>query len=159
MPELGQLAPDFELNNQNGQPVKLSDYRGKKVVLFAFPKANTAGCNAQACGFRDEFETIDASNAVIFGISGDSVDTLKQWKQNKSLPYDLLSDPGHKMLEAWGAWGVPMIGLVRLPMIQRSYWVIDEQGKLVDKKVPVSPGDSVKRALEAVQVDVAGAPA
>ena len=117
MPEIGQIAPDFELLNQNGQPVKLSDYRGRKVVLFVFPKANTMGCNAQACGFRDEFETISASNAIILGISADSVDTLKEWKQNKQLPYDLLSDPDHAMLEAWGAFGMSLLGLIRLPMI------------------------------------------
>jgi peroxiredoxin Q/BCP len=157
MPEVGKPAPDFELLNQDGQPVKLSDYRGKKVVLFAFPKANTMGCNAQACGFRDEFETINAHNAVILGLSGDSIETLKEWKQNKQLPYDLLSDPDHTVLKAWDAFGMSLLGVIRLPMIQRSYWVIDEQGTLIDKKVPVSPGDSVKRALEAVQINVAGA--
>jgi peroxiredoxin Q/BCP len=157
MPEIGKPAPDFELRNQDGQPVKLSDYRGRKVVLFAFPKANTMGCNAQACGFRDEFESISAHNAVILGLSGDSIETLKEWKQNKQLPYDLLSDPEHEVLKAWDAFGMSLLGVIRLPMIQRSYWVIDEQGTLIDKKVPVSPGDSVKRALEAVQIDVTGA--
>ena len=157
MPTIGEIAPDFELFNQDGHKVRLSDYRGKKVVLFAFPKANTMGCNAQACGFRDEFETIEAQNAVILGISADSLATLKTWKQNKNLPYDLVSDSDHAVLQAWGAYGMPVLGLVRIPMIQRSYWVIDEQGKIVDMKVPVSPGDSVKRALEAVQVNLAPA--
>lgn len=157
MPAIGQPAPDFELLNQNGQPVKLSDYRGQKVVLFVFPKANTMGCNAQACGFRDEFESIHAQNAVVFGISTDTPDTLREWKQNKQLPYDLLSDPERIFIEPWGAYGASVFGLIRLPMVQRSYWVVDEQGTIVDMKVPVSPGDSVKRALQAVQIDVAPA--
>ncbi|MGL4649035.1 MAG: peroxiredoxin, partial [Caldilineaceae bacterium] len=71
MPHTGEIAPDFELLNQDGKRVHLSDFRGQKVVLFVFPKANTMGCNAQACGFRDEFETIQAQNAVILGISTD----------------------------------------------------------------------------------------
>lgn len=154
MPAIHEQAPDFELLNQDGQTVHLSDYRGKKVVLFAFPKANTMGCNAQACGFRDEFEEINAQNAVILGLSADSTDTLREWKRNKQLPYDLLSDPNHKVLEAWGAWGISVLGLIRVPMIQRSYWVIDEQGTIVDMKVPVSPGDSVKRSLEALKIQV-----
>jgi thioredoxin-dependent peroxiredoxin len=157
MPAIGQPAPDFELLNQNGQPVKLSDYRGQKVVLFVFPKANTMGCNAQACGFRDEFETIHAQNAVVLGISTDTPDTLREWKQNKQLPYDLLSDPERTFIEPWGAYGASVFGLIRLPMVQRSYWVVDEQGTIVDMKVPVSPGDSVKRALQSVQIDVAPA--
>jgi thioredoxin-dependent peroxiredoxin len=155
MPTIGEKAPDFELVNQDGQRVRLSDYRGKKVVLFVFPKANTMGCNAQACGFRDEFETIDAQNAVILGLSTDSPTALKEWKQNKKLPYDLLSDPERTVIEPWGAYGMSLFGLIRLPMVQRSYWVLDEQGTIVDMKVPVTPGDSVKRALEAVKIDVA----
>ncbi|MBL8147908.1 MAG: peroxiredoxin [Anaerolineae bacterium] len=154
MPAVGELAPDFELLNQDGKTVRLSDFRGQKVVLFVFPKANTMGCNAQACGFRDEFEAISARNAVILGLSADSPETLEEWKRSKQLPYDLLSDPEHAVIEAWGAYGLPLLGLVRLPMIQRGYWVIDEQGTMVAMKVPVAPGDSVKRALEAVNIQV-----
>jgi peroxiredoxin Q/BCP len=157
MPAIGDIAPDFELVNQEGQRVHLSDFRDQKVVLFVFPKANTMGCNAQACGFRDEFETIHAQNAVVFGISTDSPETLKEWKRSKKLPYDLLSDPNRAFIEPWGAYGMSVFGLIKLPMVQRSYWVIDEQGKIVDMKVPVSPGDSVKRSLEAVKIDVAPA--
>ena len=155
MPAVGDPAPDFELLNQDGKPVRLSSFRGQKVVLFAFPKANTMGCNAQACGFRDEFEAISARNAVILGLSGDSPETLREWKRRKQLPYDLLSDPDHAVVKAWGAYGVTLLGLVRLPMIQRGCWVIDEHGTVVDMKVPVGPGDSVRRALEAVSIEVA----
>lgn len=150
MPNIGQPAPDFELLNQEGQTVRLSDYRGKKVVIFAFPKANTGGCNAQACAFRDELPRIESSNAVVLGVSTDSVETLKGWKQSKKLQYDLLSDSDHKFLEAWGAWGIPVISIIKIPMAMRSYWVIDEQGILIAAQVGVGPTDSVEKALKAI---------
>lgn len=151
MPNIGQQAPDFELLNQEGKTVHLSDFRGKKVVIFAFPKANTGGCNAQACAFRDELPRLQSSNAVVFGVSTDSVETLNGWKQSKKLTYDLLSDPEHKFLETWGAWGVSVLSLIKIPMIVRSYWVIDENGILIDAQVGVGPTDSVEKALKAVE--------
>ncbi len=150
MPNIGQPAPDFELLNQEGQTVRLSDYRGKKVVIFAFPKANTGGCNAQACAFRDELPRIQSNNAVVLGVSTDSVETLKGWKQSKKLQYDLLSDSDHKFLEAWGAWGIPVISIIKIPMAMRSYWVIDEQGIVISAQVGVGPTDSVEKALKAI---------
>lgn len=156
MPTIGEKAPDFALPNQDGKIVRLSDYLGRKVVIFAFPRANTGGCNAQACGFRDEFESFRSSNAVILGISADSPETLRAWKRDKNLPYDLLSDGNHAVLEPWGAWGIPLFGILRVPMVNRSYWVIDERGVLIDQKINISPGASVRRALEAVEQAVAG---
>jgi peroxiredoxin Q/BCP len=147
---IGQPAPDFELLNQDGKTVRLSDYRGQNVVIFAFPKANTGGCNAQACSFRDEFPRISASNAVILGLSADSPQTLKGWKQSKKLPYDLLSDPDHRVLEQWGAWGGPLPGIIRLPTATRSYWVIDASGVVADMQVGVGPQASVDKALAAL---------
>jgi peroxiredoxin Q/BCP len=151
MPDIGQPAPDFELTNQDGQRVRLSDLRGKKVILFAFPQAFTAGCNAQACGFRDEFPRIQTANAVIFGLSPDSPETLKKWKAAKNLPYDLLSDADHKVLDSWNAWGRSLLNLVTIPRTTRSFWVIDESGTIIDGQVGITPGESVTRALAAVQ--------
>lgn len=153
MPNVGEQAPDFELLNQEGKTVHLSDFRGQKVVIFAFPKANTGGCNAQACAFRDELPRIQSSNAIVLGVSTDSVETLKGWKQSKKLQYDLLSDSNHKFLEAWGAWGVPVLSIIKIPMAMRSYWVIDENGILIDAQVGVSPTDSVEKALKAVEAN------
>jgi peroxiredoxin Q/BCP len=155
MPEVGQPAPDFRLRNQENEWVQLSDYRDKKVVLFIFPKANTLGCNMQACGFRDEFETINAANAVILGLSADTPAILKQWKIDKKLPYDLLSDPDHQVLEQWGAWHDSPLNLLGMRLVDRSYWVIDEHGIVIDGKVGVSPNSSVRRTLEAVNVHTA----
>ena len=150
MPNIGQQAPDFELQNQEGKTVRLSDLRGKKVVIFAFPKANTGGCNAQACAFRDELPRMESKNAVVFGVSTDSVETLKGWKQSKKLTYDLLSDPNHTFLEAWGAWGVPLLSIIKIPMAMRSYWVIDENGVVIDEQIKISPENSIAQAIGAI---------
>ena len=150
MPIVGEMAPDFELLNQDGDAVKLSQHRGKRVVIFAFPKANTMGCNNQACSFRDVFPQIKAQNAVVLGVSSDSVAVLAGWKKRQQLQYDLLSDPDHKMLEAWDAWGFNLF-IVKLPIsATRSYWVIDEAGILVDQQIGVRPRESVEKALAAV---------
>jgi peroxiredoxin Q/BCP len=147
MPAIGDIAPDFELLNQDGQPVKLSDFRGQKVVLFAYPKAGTPGCTTQACGFREEFPKLTAANVVVLGISADAPKDQLKWKQAENLPYDLLSDPDHATLEAWGAWGEKsMYGKKYLGVI-RSHWVIDEQGRVVDTQVGISPKDSVEQAV------------
>lgn len=150
MPAVSQLAPDFELLNQDGKTVRLSDLRGKKVVLFAYPKADTPGCTTQACGFRDHFPRIETKNAVVLGISPDQPKDLLKWKQKQSLPYDLLSDPEHKILEAWGAWGERTnYGKTYMGVI-RSHWVIDENGVIVDEQLKVSPTDSVERAVKSL---------
>lgn len=150
MPQIGETAPDFELLNQDGKSVKLSDYRGKKVILFAYPKAFTGGCTTQACGFRDNFPKIEAGNATVLGLSPDDPETLKKWKDAEKLPYDLLSDPDHKVLEAWGAWGERnMYGNTYFGVI-RSHWVIDEKGVIADESIKISPEKSVEKAVGSV---------
>jgi len=150
MPHIGEQAPDFELLNQDGKPVKLSDFRGKKVILFAYPRAGTSGCTAQACGFRDAFPKIQTANAVVLGISDDPpADNLK-WKIKESLSYDLLSDETRQVLEAWNAFGEKkMYGKTYLGTI-RSHWVIDENGVVIDEQVGISPKDSIEKALAVV---------
>jgi len=150
MPEIGEHAPDFELSNQDGKTVRLSDYRGKKVVLFAYPKAGTSGCTTQACGFRDEFPQIESANAVVLGISPDAPDKLKSWKEKENLPYDLLSDPDHAVLEAWGAWGEKSMYGKKYFGVIRSHWIIDEVGKFADVQLKVSPKKSVEKAVKAL---------
>jgi thioredoxin-dependent peroxiredoxin len=150
MPNIGDTAPDFELTNQDGQKVKLSAYRGKKVIVFAFPQAYTMGCERQVCGFRDQFPRIEAQNAVVFGVSSDQPDILKKWKAERGLQYDLLSDPNHEVLSGWHAWGMPLLGIVTIQRARRSCWVIDEKGVVIDMQVGITPGESVKRALAAV---------
>lgn len=148
--QVGAAAPEFTLPNQDGQMVRLSDFRGRKVVLFAFPKAGTPGCTTQACAFRDEFPAFTSTNAVVLGISADTPADLKAWKQNKKLPYDLLSDERHTTLEQYGAWGMG-VGLIRLPVVNRSYWVIDEQGVIIAMQTGIGPKQSVTEAITALQ--------
>lgn len=150
MPAVGQPAPDFELMNQDGQPVKLSDFRGRKVILFAYPKAGTPGCTTQACGFRDEFPQVQAHHAVVLGLSPDTPADQLKWKESEHLPYDLLSDPEHRVLEAWGAWGEKNMYGKKYFGVVRSHWVIDENGVVVDEQLKVSPKDSVEQAIKSL---------
>lgn len=150
MPAIGELAPDFELLNQDGESTKLSDFRGKTVILFAYPKAATPGCTTQACGLRDNFPKFEANNATVIGISPDEPNALKKWVEAENLPYTLVSDPDHQVLEAWGAWGErSMYGRKYMGVI-RSHWVIGPDGKIVDEQVKISPKDSIKKAVETV---------
>lgn len=149
---IGQPFPDFALPNQDGQTVRLSDLRGKSVVIFAFPKANemSFGCNTQACEFRDEFPRLEALNATVLGISADPPAQLKKWRVNRKLNYDLISDESHAVLEQWGAWGMNALAGIKIPIVNRSYWVIDENGILIDQQIGVGPKASVEKAIEAL---------
>jgi peroxiredoxin Q/BCP len=147
---VGDSAPEFELISDEGQPVKLSDFRGQQVVIFFYPKADTPGCTTQACGFRDNFEVIEAASTVVLGISPDSPKALAKWKKKQNLPYPLLSDPQHEVAEAFGVWGEKkMYGRAYMGII-RSHFVVDAEGKIADVQFKVSPQDSVARAVKFV---------
>ena len=147
MLNIGDSAPDFELVNQDGETVKLSDLRGKKVLLFAYPKANTPGCTKQACGFRDAMPQIEAAGAVVLGLSPDQPPALAKWKEKESLPYDLLSDPEHEVLEAYGIWGEKSMYGRKYMGVIRSHFVIDEEGKIADAQVKVGPAKSIEKGV------------
>lgn len=151
---IGQEAPDFTLPNQDGVDVTLRDQRGHKVVIFSFPKAGTAGCTRQACGFRDGLSRIKAGNAVVLGLSTDQPAKLKSWHSRQGLGYDLLSDPQQRVIQAWQA-GASLFGLINLPVARRSCWVIDEDGVLVDMQIGISPDESVARALRSLNENAA----
>ena len=146
----GDLAPDFSLPSDSGATVKLSDLRGKRVVLYFYPKDDTPGCTTQSCGFRDVYTTIEEKNAVVLGVSPDSAQSHVRFKTKYSLPFVLLADEQHAVSEAYGVWqektnyGKTYMGIVR------SHFVIDENGTIVDAQVKVSPTDSVARAVEAL---------
>lgn len=151
MPAIGETAPDFELLNQDGNTVKLSDFRGKKVVLFAYPRAATSGCTTQACGFRDETPRLETNSAIVLGISDDPPDKLKKWQLDENLNFDLLSDPDHAVLESWGAWGEKSMYGNKFEGTIRSHWVIGADGVVLDEQIKISPKDSVKLALKVVE--------
>jgi thioredoxin-dependent peroxiredoxin len=150
MPKVGEAAPDFELKNQDDKTVRLSDFHGKTVVMFAYPKADTPGCTTQACGFRDHFPQLEAKGVVVLGISPDVPKDLAAWKAKQKLPYDLLSDPEHKTLESWGVWGEKSMYGKKYMGVTRSHWVIDEHGVVIEESLGISPKDSVANAVKRV---------
>jgi thioredoxin-dependent peroxiredoxin len=150
MLKIGDLAPDFELLSDEGKPVRLSDWRGHRVILFFYPKADTPGCTKQACGFRDNFPRLEAANAAVFGISPDKPEALARWREKIDLPYTLLSDAGHQVAEAYGVWGEKSMSGKKYMGVTRSHFVIDADGQIEDAQVGVSPEESVERALAAV---------
>lgn len=139
MLEVGSLAPDFSLPDENGEIHKLSDYRGQKVILYFYPKDNTAGCTKQACGFKDRYPLIQEKGAVVLGISKDSVRAHKSFKTKYDLPFTLLSDPEHQVIEMYDVWkekknyGRVYMGIVR------STYLIDEKGIIVKALEKVKP--------------------
>ena len=144
-------APAFTLLNQDGKKVKLSDFKGKLVVLFAYPKAATSGCTVQATGFKDEHAALAAAGAVVLGISPDPVATLKKWHDKMGFPYGLLSDTEHTVLARLGAWGEKSMYGRKYEGVIRSHWVIGPDGVILDEQLKVSPRDSVSRAVAFVQ--------
>ena len=148
--KVGDAAPDFELPSDAGTPVKLSDFRGRRVVLYFYPKDDTPGCTTQSCGFRDAYPRIEEKNAVVLGVSPDGVKSHQKFKTKFNLPFILLADEEHKVAEAYGVWGEKsMYGKTYMGII-RSHFVIDESGKIADAQVKVSPTDSVERAIAAL---------
>ena len=105
MLEIGTKAPDFTLPDQNGKTHSLSDYKGKKVILYFYPKDNTSGCSKQACGFAELYPQFTEKGAVVLGVSRDSVASHKKFEQNYGLPFTLLSDTERTVTETYGAWG------------------------------------------------------
>jgi thioredoxin-dependent peroxiredoxin len=138
MIEQGDLAPDFELPDQDGQPVKLSDLRGKPVVVYFYPKADTPGCTTQACGVRDHRTDYAKVGAVVLGISPDPVSKVKKFHEKQALNFSLLADEGHVVADAWGVW-------VEKSMYGRTYFG-NERTTFV-----IAPDGTVARVLRKVK--------
>ncbi len=147
---VGDMAPDFALPSDQGKTVRLSDFRGRRVIVYFYPKDDTPGCTTQACGFRDAYPQIEERNAVVLGISPDSEESHQKFKTKFNLPFILLVDADHAVAERYGVWGEKhSYGRTYFGNI-RSHFVVDEQGRLADVQVKVSPEDSVARALESI---------
>lgn len=146
---VGKKAPAFNLKNQSGEKVKLSDFAGSKVLVFFYPKANTGGCTSQACGLRDVADQI--GDTVIIGISPDEPDKQSAWDEKYSLGFPLLSDPDHKIADKYAVWGEKKLyGRAYMGVI-RSAFLIDEKGKLEQVWYKISPKDTPKKLLAALK--------
>ena len=146
----GDPAPAFALENQDGKPVHLDDYRGKKLLLYFYPKAGTSGCTTQALLLRDAMEALTAKGVSVAGVSPDSVKALKKFDEKNALGFPLLSDGDHGVSSAYGTWGEKtQCGRTSVGMI-RSSFLIDEKGKIADAWYKVSPKDTVPKALKAL---------
>lgn len=149
-PQVGQPAPDIELLSDSGEPVSLAQFRGKKVVLYFYPKDDTSGCTTQACGFRDAYPTIEEQNAVVIGVSPDSVKSHQKFKTKYNLPFILVVDDQHALSEAYGVWVEKSMYGKKYMGVERSHFVIDEQGIIIQAAVKVKPADSVTQAVAAL---------
>ena len=143
----GTPAPDFTLPDQSGNPVRLSDFRGKTVVLYFYPKDNTPGCTRQACAFAAAYEAFRSRNAVVIGVSKDSAASHQRFAAKYDLPFVLLSDPERQAIEAYGVWQEKkMCGKVSMGVV-RSAFVIDEQGRIEKALYKVKPDTNAAEIL------------
>ena len=150
MLETGTKAPDFTLPDQNGDMHSLSDYLGKKVILYFYPKDNTSGCTKQACGFADRYPQFKEKGAVILGVSKDSVASHKKFETNYGLPFTLLSDTELDVIKAYDVWKEKKnYGKVSMGVIRTTY-LIDEKGYIVKAMDKVKAADNPKDMLEAI---------
>ena len=151
MLKVGDLAPDFELESDGGENVRLSDFRGRRVVLYFYPKDNTPGCTTEACELRDRQPKLRRRGAVVLGISPDSVKSHQKFKAKYDLPFALLSDPDHSAAEAYGAWGEKKMYGKTYEGILRTTFIINEDGRVeqvFEKVKPKGHGDQVVDALK-----------
>lgn len=148
MLEVGTKAPEFTLPDKDGNNVSLSDFRGKKVVLYFYPKDNTPGCTRQACAFAGAYSQFEAIGAVVIGVSRDSQASHQRFAEKNSLPFILLSDPERQAIEAYGVWQEKKnYGKVSMGVV-RSTYIIDENG-VIEKVMPkVKPDTNAAEILE-----------
>ena len=144
---IGEPAPTFTLLDDAGNTVDLAALRGQTVVLYFYPKDDTPGCTTQACGFRDRYAEVTDANALVYGISPDSVASHAKFKKKFSLPFPLLADTDHAVCEAYGVWNEKSMYGKKYMGVTRSHVVIGPDGTLVDVQIKVSPEESVKRAI------------
>ena len=149
----GELAPDFTVTSDAGEPVTLSSFRGRPVVLYFYPKDDTPGCTAQACGIRDAYGEFERAGAVVLGVSPDSVGKHVKFKTTYGLPFTLLADPEHELAERYGVWGEKKYMGRSYMGINRTTFVIGTDGtvvKVLENVKPATHADDVLAVLGAV---------
>lgn len=143
----GDKAPEFEAKDQNGNPVKLSDYRGKKVVLYFYPKDDTPGCTAEACNFRDNYSELQSKGYEIIGVSADDEKKHQKFINKHDLPFTLIADTDKEVINAFGVWGKKKFMGREYDGIHRETFVIDEEGKIEQVIEKVKTKDATAQIL------------
>lgn len=141
----GDKAPTFNLKDQDGNSVELTDFAGRKLVVYWYPKADTPGCTTQSCAVRDAREDLDGIGVDVVGVSPDAPAKNKKFDAKYGLGFPLLSDEDHSVAEAWGVWGEKSLYGKKYMGIVRSAFVVDEKGRIVDAFYKVSPKDTVPK--------------
>jgi peroxiredoxin Q/BCP len=153
IPKPGEQAPDFELLSDADQSIKLSDFQGKHVVLYFYPKADTPGCTTEACGFRDDYSMYEEKGVVILGVSPDTVSKQSKFKAKHILPFTLLADPENKVSEAYGVWGLKKFMGREYMGVHRTTFLIDPEGKIIQVFEKVKPATHSAEILGALEGD------
>ena len=149
----GTAAPDFTLQDQDGTPVSLADFRGRKVVLYFYPAAMTPGCTTQACDFRDSIASLAGAGYTVLGVSRDEPSRLAAFRERDGLPFELLSDPDASVHRAYGAWGEKMNYGKVVEGVIRSTFVLDEQGAIDKALYNVKATGHVARLRRELGID------
>ncbi|MBP6822799.1 MAG: thioredoxin-dependent thiol peroxidase [Acidobacteria bacterium] len=148
--KVGAKAPAFSLTNTDGKTVKLSDFKGKKVALYFYPKDMTPGCTTEACGFRDDYSELKKRGVEVLGVSGDEQKSHQKFTEKYSLPFTLLSDPTHEMMEKYGAWGEKTLYGRKYMGVLRITYIIDEAGRIARVFEKVKTATHSKDVISAV---------
>ncbi len=149
--KIGDRAPDFILKNTIGEDVSLAGLKGKRVILYFYPKDDTPGCTVEACNFRDDYDLYQEKDAVILGVSRDGEESHKKFTEKFDLPFTLLSDEDHSVAEKYGAWGEKSMYGRKYMGILRNTYVIDDEGKIEMIFEKVKPKDHSKEILELIK--------
>lgn len=158
IPQTGTQAPDFQLKDQNGNDVKLSQYRGKNVVLYFYPKDDTPGCTREACDFRDQHSAVREAGAVVLGVSPDTTASHQKFATKFSLPFPLLADTGHQVCDAYGVWGEKSLYGRTFQGVTRATFLIDTEGKVARVWPKVKVQGHVDEILESLSGDASAEP-
>lgn len=150
MLKVGDKAPDFKLKTDKGETAKLKDFKGKKVILYFYPKDLTSGCTKEACDFRDNIKSFEKKNSVVLGVSADSIDLHKKFKDKYDLPFTLLSDETKDVLKDYGVWKEKSMYGKKYMGIERTTYIIDEKGKIEKIFNKVSVNGHIEELLKEV---------
>ena len=147
----GDKAPDFTAKDQNGNTVSLSDFRGKNVILYFYPKDNTPTCTAEACNFRDNYQSLLSKGFAVIGVSTDTEKSHKRFEKKFNLPFPLIADPDRKIVEQYGLWAEKMLFGRKYMGTLRTTFVIDPKGKIIEVIDKVDSKNSSQQVIDLLQ--------